>query len=225
MRTLISGAAVLVLAVSVLAKAGIMTRNEKYLEEARGRAKAFEVEQEPERLREAYLALENVALETEHDPKIRTRMRSECLVEWLSLLQLLDRFLDPNFDPREVPSKLVQPPPTKSGVMYPPGADPALIDDPKARAEYEKAVQANRARIERYRVQVHLNRLKEDLPQRAIAFIRSSYTSSQRDQEEVRNAVNKIIKNPGRKAGLLDLLHSRPSNGSAGAPNAPARCE
>ncbi len=205
MRRAISSA-VLILAVAVITKAKSMTDNQKYLDEARQRVKAFEAELEPERLREAYMALENVVLVAEHDPKTRTRRRSECLSEWLRLLQLLDRFLDPNFNPRDVPPKLVQPPPTRGGVVYPPGADPALIDDPNARAKYEKDIEVNRAKANQYRLQTHFSRLNESLPPRAEAFIRSSYTSSKRDQEELRNAIDKIIKDPKRKADLSRLL-------------------
>ena len=198
--------AVLILAVAARIKAEAMTDNQKYLDEARKRVKAFEAELEPERLREAYMALENVRLVMEHDPKARARVRSECLVEWLNLLQLLDRFLDPNFNPRDVPPKLAQPPPTRSGVVYPAGADPNLIDDPTARAQYEKAIQANRAKIDRYRLQTHLSRLNESLPPRAEAFIRSSYTSAKGDQKELRNAIETIIKDQKRKERLLALL-------------------
>jgi hypothetical protein len=197
---------------SLTTKASGMADNEKYLDQARERAKTFEAELEPERLREAYMALENVRLVVENDPKVRYKLRAECLIEWLGLLRLLDRFLDPGFNPRDVPPRLIQPPPTKAGVIYPPGADPALIDDPKARSEYERAIQANQAKIESHRLQTHLSRLNETLFSRAADFIRSSYTASKRDQEEVRRAVEKHIENSRRKAALLERLDSRVPN-------------
>lgn len=204
--------AVLALALAVITKAKPMTENQTYLDEARQRAKGFETELEPERLREAYMGLENVVLVAEHDPKTRARLKSECLIEWLRLLQLLDRFLDTKFDPRDVPDELVEPPPIPGGAVLRPGADPALIHDPIARAEYEKAIAASRAKANQYRLQTQLHRLNERISQLAEAFIRSSYTSSKRDQEELRNAINKIIKDPKRKAGLLEILEPRPRN-------------
>lgn len=184
------------------------TENEKYLKEAQTRVKEFEKESEPERLREAYMALENVVLEQEYDAKIRSRLRRECLTLWLEMVGILDRRIDPKFDPEDVPENLVQPPPTSKGVVYPPGADPALIDDPKAREEYEKAVAANNAKINNYRLQTHLKRLNEQIPPRAADFIENSYTASADDQKEVKAAIDRLIENQVRHAEFSKLLKS-----------------
>lgn len=182
-----------------------MTENEKYLKEARARVKDFEDEREPERLREAYMALENIILSQEPDLKERTQLRRDCLYLWLELLQILDKNVDPDFNPENVPARLIQPP-TSQGVVYPPGADPALIDDPKARAEYEKAIAANREEANNYRFQIHLGRLNESIPPRAKAFISNSYISIPNDQEELKTAIDRIIKTPERKGELSKLL-------------------
>ncbi len=186
------------------------TENEKYLKEAQTRVKEFEKESEPERLREAYMALENVVLEQEYDARIRNRLRGECLTLWLEMVAILDRRLDPEFNPEDLPENLVQPPTTK-GVVYPPGADPALIADPKARAEYEKAVAANNAKINNYRLQTHLKRLNDQIPQRAAEFIENSYTESADDQKELKAAIDRIIENPARHADFSKLLKSSKS--------------
>src|SRR5207253_830012 len=110
----------------------------------------------------------------------------------------------------DVPTKLVQPPPTSEGVVYPPGADPDLIDDPKAREQYEKAIAANRAKIRNYRMQTYLGRLKEPIPLGAEVFIRHSYTLAASDQMELKTAIDKIIKDPRRKSDLLKLLPQLP---------------
>jgi hypothetical protein len=187
-----------------------MTENEKYLKEALAHVKEFEAELEPERLHEAYMALENVIWTQERDPKARAQSRADCLSLWLHLLHMLDRFLDPDFNPKDFPEKLVQPPPTSGGIVYPPGADPVLIDDPKARAGYEKAIAANRAKADHYRLQINLRRLDERIPPRTEAFIRNSYTSAPGDQAELRTAIDAIIKDRQRKVDLLKLL--RPSS-------------
>jgi hypothetical protein len=188
-----------------------MTNNQEYLNEAQAHVNEFAAEPEPERLREAYQALENVSLVQEQDPIARTRLRADTLSSWLHLLQVLDRLIDPRFDPEDVPFNLVQPPPTSGGVVYPPGADPALINDPKARAEYEKAIAANRTNIERYGLQTHLCRLDERITPRAEAFIRTSYTSAPHDQQELRTAIDQAITHPPRRAALSKLLSpSRP---------------
>jgi len=183
-----------------------MTENQKYLKETRERIKGFEKELEPERLREAYMALENVSLAKEHVPKTRAQLRTDTLSLWLGLLQILDHHLDPDFNPEDGPEELVQPPPTSGGVVLRPGADPALIDDPTARAEYEKAIAANRAKANNYRLQIHLGRLNERITPRAEEFIRNSYTTAPDDQEELKTAIEKTIEDPRRKARLLELL-------------------
>jgi hypothetical protein len=183
-----------------------MTENQKHLKEAQAHTKAFEDKLEPELLREAYLALENVLLSEEDDPDILRQLRAESLNLWLHLIQLLDRFLDPKFNPGDVPGRVVQPPPTTGGVVYPPGADPALIDDPIARAQYEQEIAANRAKTVHYAMQVKLRRLDERIMPRAEAFIRNSYSSTPSDQAELKTAIDKMITNTQRKAMLINLL-------------------
>jgi hypothetical protein len=149
-----------------------MSQGQEHLKKAQAHVAKFEAECEPEHLREAYMALENVSLVEERDPRARDQLRTDCLSSWLYLLELLDRFLDPNFDPKDVPQRLVQPPPTRGDVVYPPGTDPALIDDPTARAQYERAITSNREKTIRYRLQIQLGRLQEQIPSQFL-YIRS----------------------------------------------------
>jgi len=183
-----------------------MNENQKYLKEAREHAKGFEDNLEPELLEQAYLALENVLLLEEDDPKIRGQLRTDSLYMWLHLIQLLDHSLDPDFNPDDVPERAVQPPPTSEGVVYPPGADPALIDDPRARAEYEKAIAANNAKTTHYVLQTDFRRLDESITPLAEEFIQNFYTPTPGDQKELKTVIDEIIKDPRRKADLLKLL-------------------
>jgi hypothetical protein len=185
-----------------------MTSNQRYLAEAQANATAFEKKQDPDLLRQAYLALENVDLAAESDSAVHKQMRIQLLYSWLQLLQLLDRFLDPNFDPEDVPQLLVQPPPTSKGVVYPPGADPKLIDEPKARAKYEKEIAENKAKTVHYNLQIKLQRLNERIPPLIETFIHTSYTPDIQDQAELKTAIDTLIKNPQRKKHLLKhLIH------------------
>lgn len=136
----------------------------------------------------------------------RATRRAATLHSWLRLLRALDYHLDPGFDPRAVPEKRVGPPPTSGGGALRPGADPASIEDPKARAEYEQAIADNRAKAERYRLQVHLHRLDERVTPRVEAFIRGAYTQSALDQQELRAAMDQMVDAPHRRAELAKLL-------------------
>jgi len=182
--------------------------NAKHLKEARTHTEDFEKTNDPETLRDAYMALENVSLVDEPDPSAQRALRTETLRLWLQMLAILDKLLDPKFDPDVAPELSVQPPPTKGGVVFPPGADPSVIDDPLARERYAKEIEANNAKIIRYNMQVKLHRLEERIPPRAEAFIRDYYTPAAVDQDELKQAVGELIENPARKQRLLQLAAS-----------------
>jgi hypothetical protein len=186
--------------------ANSMTENQNNLNRAHSAIKEFRAEMEPERLREAYMALENVVPSQEHDAGTREAVRKDCLYLWLRILDVIDHLLDPKFDPNDVPELTVQPPPNSDGTAYPAGADPSLIKDPQARARYEKAIEANRVKARNRRLQFGLRRLNQSVPERAESFIRNWYTTSANDQRELRLAIDEVIKNRVRRAGLLKLL-------------------
>lgn len=188
------------------AKVKTMTQNETYLDEFRTNAEEFQNTREPEHLREAYAALENVSLAEEQNPKTRSKLRKNTLSLWLGLLQILDDHLDAKFDPEDGPELLVEPPAIPGGVILRPGADPAKIKDPTLRAQYERAIAANRAKANNYRLQIHLGRLDERITPRAEEFIRNSYTKDPEDQEELKTGIETTIKDPKRKESLLKLL-------------------
>jgi hypothetical protein len=183
-----------------------MTENNKYLQQAAAAIKAFETEKEPERLREAYVALENVNIMGEHIIKVRNQVRKTCLYLWLDLLQILDHYRDPKFEPKDVPSKLVDPPKGPGGEVLRPGTNPASISDPKERAAYEKAIADNRKKIENYRLQVQFGRLNDRIVTAAELFIRTYCVSSEKDRGELRVAIDAAIKTEKQKSDLLKRL-------------------
>ena len=187
-----------------------MTDNEKHIMAASALIKAFGEENEPERLREASLELEDVNLRREHNAKVRHKLRSDCLTLWLTILQTIDTHLDSSFDPEEVPQMSVMPPPTKSGIQYPPGAAPAVVEDPNARQEYENAIKANREKQQNYLMQTQLRELDEHLPARVEAFIRTAYTTSIVERDELRTAIDRIIEKTIRKESLFRSIPPQP---------------
>jgi len=200
---------VMMIAVLTLMRSQSMTENEKCLKEARDKIKAFESEREPERLRESAMALENIILAKEFDAKIRKKLRADSLSLWLTLIQILDKNLQPDFNPENTPDLIAQPSPLPDGTVLRPGTDPAKINDPKVKADYEKAIAENREKQENYRMQTQLRRLNEQIPPKAETFIRNFYTSDEADREELKNAIDGIIQKPERKEELLNLLKSQ----------------
>ena len=177
------------------------TNNDKHLAHAAELIKAFETEREPEHLREASIELENVDLRRVYDKKLRSKQRLQCLELWLTIIQTIDKNIDAAFDPNDVPTLNVMPPPLKNGTQLWPGADPALIDDPKAREEYQKAIKANREKQERVLIQSQLRELNETIPDGAVKFINRYYPDAERS--EPRDAIKKIIESESRRELLL----------------------
>jgi hypothetical protein len=201
-RTAVTAALAIVMTTSNLGATSPMDNNRKHLEDAQAYASRFEKTLDAEQLQQAYLTLENVILAQE-PPDTRKTLRADCLRMWLQLLALLDQRLDPQFDPEQRPDLQVQPPDTANGTSYAPGADPALIEDPVARAAYQRAIRENDAKIAAYSLQVRLHRLNERITLRAEGFIRSSYTFTPSDREEAKASILQTIKNPQRREGLL----------------------
>jgi hypothetical protein len=201
---------VAVLAVAVIAATDAryqtMSDNEKHLKRADELVKLFEKEKEPETLREAGMELEDVDLRRVHDMTLRHKQRNEALEMWLTIIQTLDNNLDANFDPDNVPQMSVMPPRTKSGVQYPPGVAPDMIDDPKAREEYEKAVQDNRAKQEAYLLQHQLRELNETIPPKVESFIRDAFTSA--DHDDIKAVIDRTIESKSRRQSLYPPMES-----------------
>jgi hypothetical protein len=204
-RYLLSAASLVAILIATAAPTEVnaMSENWKYLQEAQAYAREFENQKTPELLKQACLALEEVLLLEEDNADIRGQLRRDSLYLGLQLMDLTDRFLDPEFDPDDVPDRAVQPPPTSDGVLYPPGTDPAKIDDSMARAQYEQAITTNNAKIIHYAFQTKLRRLNERITPRAGEFIRNFYTPAGADQEELKDAIEETIHSARRKEALL----------------------
>ena len=93
---------------------------------------------------------------------------------WLHMWQRIEDAMDPNWDPNESFGRHAEPPP---GSGIPTGASPEAIQDPKLRAEYEKAIEVHRRKMAYYSEQYDLRNtqlgLYPDLVKRiAIAYSR-----------------------------------------------------
>jgi hypothetical protein len=132
-------------------------------------------------------------------------LRGEALQVWLALLVSLERAAGTASD---VPSRRVQPPPTRDGVVAPPGIQPERIDDPEARREYEAAIAANEARIERYLTHDELRRLAEQTTVHAAVFVANAFpaTDPQVDRATALRFIEAAALGAGSRATLLEAL-------------------
>jgi hypothetical protein len=87
--------------------------NGKHMSETTARAAAqlaeCEQKKEPHCLQAASELLETIDLAKEADAMKRLTLRRETLETWLALLALIDRNLDPNFNPQDLPSTASRP--------------------------------------------------------------------------------------------------------------------
>ena len=184
---------------------GAMT-NQDYRKQAESLVNQFHTDLDPHLLTQAYQALENVLLLDQPDRDAWPRIRSETLQLWLMLIETVDQHIDPGFDVEDEPEALVQPPSTPDGILYPPGADPARITDPEARAKYESDIKANNQKISTYGFQTKMHRLEERIVPRARKFILDFYAPNHSDRAEFSAMVDKIVTTPERKDSLLELI-------------------
>jgi len=101
----------------------------------------------------------------------------------LRFLAALDRNIDPHWDPKNLPVHGV-PLPSEHRVVFPSGeVDPATIPDPVQRAEYVKALKANRDYASHYDVQFQLRRIDERATRDLQRLIAEKYAGSERRQQ------------------------------------------
>lgn len=163
----------------------------------------FENEQEPALLQEA---LETIEAAEQDAPAGDEVARKRGIARWLLFFATLDRNIDPQWDPEEVPVTGVIPPPSY-GVVYSPGVDPSVIADPAARAKYEQALKAIKDYAEWYRVQLLLRRIDERAMDAAGRRLSEIYTDSLADRQEFEVLLAASAINDARKEQLRAFIH------------------
>lgn len=164
---------------------------------------AFDKEQDPTRVIEA---LEAVKAAQRDLPVADAAARTRALSQWLLFLAALDRYMDPQWDPKKVPVKGTAPPPTH-GVVFPSGeVDPATIPDPVARAEYERALKASEDYRDWYGVQFQLRRIEEDAMRLVELLLAERYTNSEEDRREFERLLATSPANELRKERMRAVM-------------------
>jgi hypothetical protein len=188
-----------------------MNENQTCLDRAEELTNRFEKTNAPEFLEEAYESLENVLVMEEKNPDMRKKLRMSALELWIRLVGILDRLIDPAFDPDDVPSRTVVPPVDSDGTAYMPGCAPEKIKDPAVRAVYMKSIAENREKIGNYVLQVELRRLDEQISPGAADYIRKFVTNTPADKNALKHFADKYVAGAAKRDALLRL----PSGGEA----------
>ena len=193
----------------VLAALAAMGSEEKSMAEhiqvAQKRLEEFERTHSLEALSNAVQALEGIE-KTEPSQAPPLEVRSRGALTWITLFRHIDQYLDPNFDPNDVPSVNVIPPATSKGVKYPSGVDPNAISDATARAKYNKLLNENRVKLERYNFQHNLRRVNERALEGFHEYAKHFFAPSRVDSAELRQILDRAPLETARKKQLAERL-------------------
>jgi hypothetical protein len=108
-----------------------------------------------------------------------------------------------------VPDTAAIPPPSADGKAGFSGIDPGAIGDPAARAQYERALDATRARAERYRLQHGLRRIDADAMHAVETLVRDRWTDSPENRRAFEDAVAAAPVSESRRQRLRSLMTRR----------------
>jgi hypothetical protein len=132
------------------------------------------------------------------------RRRKDVEIRLHAWRRLLDS-IDPDWDPDE---ELLGPnaiaPPAETGL--PGGVDPQAIADPALRAEYERAIEANRQKLERYNEQYQLRKWLRRYPKQAEEYTVQAYSVAPHNQQELTKYLDHYRLDEETKARMLEAV-------------------
>ena len=120
---------------------------------------------------------------------IRLGDRKNQTTIWLEILTVIDT--NSTGISGHVTWKVTPPPDGENGMQYPTGIAPSALKDPAARSNYEAAIRINNERIRKEAFQWKLRQLDERASESFERFLKSSYTSSETDINELNEILSK----------------------------------
>lgn len=117
----------------------------------------------------------------------------------------LENAIDDDWDPNDIPEANVSPP---KGIGIPgiPGMSPELIKDPVLRAEYEKAIEKNREKIEIRNEQLKLRNTNNRYHRILEKYLVSTYSIPPYANEELSKYVNGYTADEKTRSRILDAV-------------------
>jgi len=129
------------------------------------------------------------------------RLRQEKASFWLETWRLLSEAQDPNFDLQDVPMINVAPPP---GAGVPAGGSPSDIKDPALRAEYERAIALNRAKIARFNEQHYVRMTADKFYQDAQRYLINAYSRTPSNPTELERLLSVYVGDEAVRNRILE---------------------
>ncbi len=134
------------------------------------------------------------------------RLRREQMRLWLHAWQRIEKTIDKNWNPDDMPSINVPPPPGVPGMA---GMSPDGIKDPQQRAQYVAAIEANRKKAERCNEQMTARRLKEHWVKWAQRHIFYVYMEPPDAKDELKQLLDEYGIDAETSTILLDAIEKK----------------
>lgn len=126
---------------------------------------------------------------------------------FLHAWQRLEKALSEDIESNDLPQENVDIP---DGVPGFPGMSSELIKDPIRRAEYEKAIRANKEKTDTYNKQISLQNLKRRYFRIIRKYLVSTYSIAPYDRRELRDLLETYVENPDTRAQFMDGFSDKP---------------
>jgi hypothetical protein len=133
-------------------------------------------------------------------------LRREQAALWLDAWKRLEASIDKNWDPEDVPELNVMPP-AEAGL--PGGVAPEQVSDPQLRARYVAAIEANRQKAARYKVQTTARKLQKRWVPEAERFLIRSYMNTPDRVDELRTLLTKHLTDADARSRILDAVKNK----------------
>ena len=169
----------------------------------------FEKKQDPTAVFEA---LDSIEAAVRDVPPGDVAARRRAVSRWLSFFALLDRNIDPSWNPNDAPPKGVPPPSTHGAVQSSGEVDPSTIQDPAVRAQYERALKANKEAHKRYYAQLQLRRIDDRAMRMVERLLAERYTNAAGDRQDFEGLLAASPVKEPRKERLRTLM-PKPESG------------
>jgi hypothetical protein len=130
---------------------------------------------------------------------------------WFDILAVIDKNTDPDYNPTNVDFSIsiegpTPPPDGIGGIKYAPGVDPSVLKDTTARSNYVAALIVWRDRIDKLNFQASLMRINSVVSRDVEIFLRSYYTSSEADKQELNEILEQSTLSESRKQQLRKIV-------------------
>lgn len=135
--------------------------------------------------------------------------RKQQTVLWFEFLAAIDRHYVPNYFTTNRPIDIggwISPPPGYKGKVGPFGMEPPDTNDLEMSSYYASAVKADWERLKKSNYQISLKRINADASERVERFLKSAYTASESDQNELNEILDQSSLSTERKQKLRSFI-------------------